>query len=177
MRDEERLGLPRWLDVMGALAGLVLASPLVALATFAVKLCSRGPVLFRQERIGRDGRPFTLLKLRTMRTAKTGAVVTAAGDPRVTAVGRLLRKTKLDELPKLWNVVRGEMALVGPRPEVPSLVRTDEPAWRKVLAVRPGVTDPVTLALLNEEKLLASVADPEAHYQEHLLEFKLEGLP
>ncbi|MCU0235267.1 MAG: sugar transferase, partial [Thermoanaerobaculales bacterium] len=103
-----------------------------------VALSSRGPVLFRQQRVGRGGRPFTMLKFRTMRVGGGGAQVTAAGDGRVTAVGRLLRRLKLDELPELVNVLGGELALVGPRPEVPRFVDLGDPRWRAVLEERPG---------------------------------------
>ena len=175
-------GLPRPVDALLAALGLAVASPLLALAALAVALSSPGPVLFRQERVGRGGRPFTFLKLRTMRHDAGGPGVTAGGDPRVTAVGRLLRRSKLDELPSLWNVVRGEMALVGPRPELPRYVDLDHPDWQAVLAVRPGLTDPVTLALRDEERLLAASAasagsfgGAEPFYRRHLLPFKLAG--
>jgi lipopolysaccharide/colanic/teichoic acid biosynthesis glycosyltransferase len=119
---------------------------------------------------------FTLYKLRTMRVAAAGAQVTAAGDARVTRVGRILRQTKLDELPGLWNVVRGEMSLVGPRPEVPRYVDPNSATWRLVLEARPGLTDPVTLRLRNEEALLAEVGgDRERFYTEALQPFKLAG--
>lgn len=168
-------GLPRWVEAPAAALGLLLASPVLLLAAALIKLSSRGPVLFRQERIGRGGRPFTLLKLRSMLLAGEGPRVTAAGDRRITAVGRLLRKTKLDELPELWNVLRGEMALVGPRPEVPDYVDPEDPLWQPVLTARPGLTDPTTLRLRNEEELLAAQHDPAAFYRQVLLPFKLRG--
>ena len=159
-----------------ALGGLILASPLLALCAGAVLVSSRGPVLFRQQRVGKDGELFTLLKFRTMRVGERGALVTASGDPRVTGVGRILRRTKLDELPELWNVVRGEMSLVGPRPEVPMYVDRSSPLWQDVLAVRPGITDPVTLALRNEEELNAAAGgDPEQFYRHRLQPYKLIG--
>ena len=151
-------GLPRAADVVLALAGLALSLPVLALAGLAVALSSKGPVLFRQERVGRHGVGFLLLKLRTMRQDAVGPAVTAGGDPRVTPVGRFLRRSKIDELPQLWNVLSGEMALVGPRPEVPEYVDSSDPGWRRVLEVRPGMTDPVSLRLRFEEDLLASVA-------------------
>ncbi|MBN1630194.1 MAG: sugar transferase [Thermoleophilia bacterium] len=155
------------------LAGL---SPLLLAAGVAVKLDSRGPVLFRQTRMGRDGQPFRLIKLRTMRVENSGLAVTASDDPRITKVGRLLRRTKIDELPQLWNLVRGDISLVGPRPEVPDYVDLDDPVWQKVLTVRPGITDPVTLKLRNEEALLDSVpGDRDAYYRETLLPYKLQG--
>ena len=116
-----------------------------------------------------------MLKLRTMRTTD-GPEVTAKGDPRVTPIGRVLRKTKLDELPELWNVVRGDMSLVGPRPEAVRYATTASPEWQAVLSVRPGVTDPMTLRLRNEEELLAaSGADYETFYRQYLLPYKLIG--
>jgi lipopolysaccharide/colanic/teichoic acid biosynthesis glycosyltransferase len=163
-------GLPRAVEATLACLGLAVASPilLLAAATFP------RPVLFRQQRVGLNGRPFTLLKLRTMRVAPEGSQLTTAGDARITPVGRWLRRFKLDEIPQLWNVVRGDMSLVGPRPEVPRYV-DDSPLWRQVLSARPGLTDPVTLRLRDEEALLASVGDAESFYRERLLPWKLRG--
>lgn len=168
-------GLPRWFDVIAALFGLAVTLPLLLLCGLGVKLSSPGPVLFRQKRVGQGGRPFFLLKFRSMRVGETGPRVTRSGDRRVTAFGRVLRKLKLDELPELWNVVRGDMALVGPRPEVPEYVNLEDPLWQEVLAVRPGVTDPVTLQLRNEEDLLAQARNTEAFYLEVLQRYKLHG--
>lgn len=171
-----RSGLPRPLEAVLALAGLVAVAPLVAVLAAAVALTSGLPVLFRQTRVGRHGRPFTLVKLRTMRASQGGLEVTAHGDERITAVGRFLRRTKLDELPELWNVLRGEMSFVGPRPEVARYVQTDDPRWQDVLRARPGLTDPVTLRLRNEEGLLGRVeGDRELYYRETLQPLKLEG--
>jgi lipopolysaccharide/colanic/teichoic acid biosynthesis glycosyltransferase len=167
-------GLPRVLEAALACLGLAVASPILLLAAAIFP----GPVLFKQQRVGLNGRPFTLLKLRTMRVAPEGSQLTASGDARITPVGRWLRRFKLDEIPQLWNVVRGDMSLVGPRPEVPRYV-DDSPLWRQVLSARPGLTDPVTLRLRDEEALLASVAsggdDPESFYRERLLPWKLRG--
>jgi lipopolysaccharide/colanic/teichoic acid biosynthesis glycosyltransferase len=169
-------GIPRPVEAALALAGLAATAPLLAAAAVAVRLGSPGPVLFRQQRVGRGGRPFTLLKLRSMLTGSAGAQVTAGGDPRVTPVGAVLRKLKIDELPELWNVVRGDMSIVGPRPEVPRYVDLDDPLWREALEARPGITDPVTLRLRNEEDLLAAVdGDREAFYRQALQPFKLLG--
>jgi lipopolysaccharide/colanic/teichoic acid biosynthesis glycosyltransferase len=168
-----RAGLPRGVEVVLAALALLVAAPLLLSAAMAVTVTSRGPALFRQERVGRGGRPFTLLKLRTMRVGHGGPSLTAAGDPRVTAVGRLLRRTKVDELPSLWNVITGDLALVGPRPEVPGYVDAADPLWVAVLSVRPGITDRVTLTLRNEEALLAAVeGDREAFYREVLGVYK-----
>jgi lipopolysaccharide/colanic/teichoic acid biosynthesis glycosyltransferase len=171
-----RGGLARPVEAVLAAAGLVVAAPVLAVAAVAVAATTGLPVFFRQVRVGRHARPFTLIKLRTMRNAADGPKVTAGNDPRITAVGRLLRKTKLDELPELWNVLRGDMSFVGPRPEVADYVHPDDPLWREVLSVRPGLTDPVTLRLRHEEALLESVAgDREKYYRETLQPRKLEG--
>ena len=168
-------GLPRAADASLAFLGLVLFSPLLLLAALAVRLGSSGPALFRQERVGQGGQQFSLLKLRTMRQESPGPQITRSGDSRVTPVGRVLRRFKLDELPQLWNVVRGDMALVGPRPEVPQYVDQDDPGWQTVLSARPGLTDPVTLELRHEEDLLAQVeGDPEEFYIAKLLPFKVK---
>src|SRR5262245_43774616 len=115
-------GLPRQVEAVIALAGLVMVAPLIALAAIAIAVTSRGPVIFRQKRMGREGHPFTMYKLRTMTAASAGPQVTASDDTRVTPIGKFLRKTKLDELPELWNVLKGDMSLIGPRPEVPRYV-------------------------------------------------------
>lgn len=169
-------GLPRPLEALAALLGLLLCAPLLFLIALAVRLGSAGPALFRQTRIGRHGRPFVLYKFRSMTIDTPGSAVTAADDRRVTPVGRLLRRSKLDELPALWNVLAGDLSLVGPRPEVPRYVDLEDPRWQRVLAVRPGLTDPVTLRLRNEEALLATVeGDRDAFYRHHLLPYKLRG--
>lgn len=168
-------GLPRWVEILLAGGGLLVLSPLLAVAAIAVKLSSRGPVLFRQQRIGRGGRPFTLLKFRSMRQDNNGLAITAAGDSRITTVGRWLRGSKADEFPELWNVLVGEMSFVGPRPEVPRYVDPGDPRWQAVQQARPGLTDPVTLVLRNEEQLLAQVDDTETFYREVLLPYKLIG--
>lgn len=168
-------GLPAWLERPAAAAGLAALSPLLLLCAAAVRWSSPGPVLFRQERAGRGGRRFDLLKFRSMRRDGGGALVTRRGDARVTGAGRILRKLKLDELPGLWNVVRGEVSLVGPRPEVPRFVDLDDQLWVEVLQARPGMTDPVTLRLRNEEELIPPGQDAERFYEETLLPVKLRG--
>lgn len=176
MKKGDADGLPHAFEAALALGALGVLAPLMAGAAIAVRVSSPGPVLFRQIRIGRHGVPFTMLKFRTMRVVKPeeGTKVTASGDNRITPIGRVLRKTKLDELPELWNVVRGEMALVGPRPEVPAYVDMNDPAWRHVLSVRPGITDPVTLKLRNEEELLAQAGgNVDDFYRGTLLPYKL----
>jgi lipopolysaccharide/colanic/teichoic acid biosynthesis glycosyltransferase len=169
-------GLPRQAEAAIALIGLVMAAPLIALTAIAIAVTSRGPVIFRQKRMGRKGQTFTMYKLRTMTAASVGPQVTAGDDPRVTPIGKFLRKTKLDELPELWNILKGDMSLIGPRPEVPRYIDLEDPLWRLVLEARPGIADPMTLRLRNEEALLVEVeGDRERFYLETLLPFKLEG--
>jgi lipopolysaccharide/colanic/teichoic acid biosynthesis glycosyltransferase len=174
-REPFRAGIPRPVETALALAGLLLCSPLLGLTAVVLRVTSPGPILFRQRRVGRGGVEFTLFKFRTMRVHGTGHGVTADGDPRITRLGRWLRRAKLDELPELWNVARGEMSLVGPRPEVPRYVDMTNPLWLRVLEARPGITDPVTLRLRNEEQLIAAAAagDIERFYLETLQPYKL----
>lgn len=168
-------GLPAWFERPVAAGGLVALSPVLLLCAAAVRLSSPGPLLFRQERVGQGGKRFILFKFRTMQTGQEGAQVTRSGDVRITSVGCLLRKLKLDELPELWNIVRGEISLVGPRPEVPRYIDFANPLWAEVLRARPGITDPVTLRLRNEEELLPQGQDPERFYSEVLQPVKLRG--
>jgi lipopolysaccharide/colanic/teichoic acid biosynthesis glycosyltransferase len=172
----ETRGLPRGIELAIAGGALLLALPLLASLALAIALDSPGPVLHGGVRVGRGGRRFRLWKLRSMAVGSSGPGVTAAGDPRVTRIGRWLRKSKLDELPSLWNVLSGDLSLVGPRPEAPEYVDLEDPAWRRVLAVRPGLSDPVTLRLRNEEGLLATAPGPlDETYRRRLLPFKLGG--
>jgi len=165
----------RALDILSATAGLILLSPMFGLVVCCIKLTSRGPVLFRQIRIGQGGRPFQILKFRSMTTQPSNRDlgITIAGDSRATPVGKFLRRFKVDELPQLWNVVRGEMSLVGPRPEVPVYVEEYTPEQRMVLSARPGITDPASLAYRHEEEILAGQGDPEQFYRTKILPDKL----
>ncbi len=170
-----RTGLSRALEVVIAAAGLVAVLPLLVVASAAVAAETPGSPLFAQERVGRAGRRFRLWKLRTMRRGR-GLELTAAGDERITRVGRFLRRWKVDELPQLWNVLVGHMSFVGPRPEVPAFVDPENELWRRVLSVRPGITDPVSLRLRDEEALLAACGgDREIYYRSVLQPFKLRG--
>ncbi len=162
----------RLLDIAASAAALVLLSPVMALIAVAIWIESGSPLLFSQERIGLRFRPFTLWKFRSMR-AGSGPLITAAGDSRVTRVGWFLRRTKLDELPQFWNVLRGDMSLVGPRPEVRRYVDLYRRQYELILSVRPGITDPATIAYRDEELVLAESADPEAAYTEQVLPAKL----
>lgn len=169
-------GLPRPIEAVAAGASLIALSPLLAVTAAAVFVGSGAPVIFRQVRVGRGGAPFTLYKFRTMVNRPGGPAVTAGDDQRITRVGRLLRRTKLDELPELWNVLVGDMSFVGPRPEAPRYVSPEEQRWKRVLSVRPGLTDPTTLSLLDEESVLAAVTgDREEYYMRELLPTKLDG--
>ncbi len=160
------------LDRAVALVALTLFSPLLIAAMIAIFIEDGRPVLFRQVRIGRNGVPFFCLKLRSMRQAP-GARITSSSDSRITRVGRVLRAYKLDEFPQFLNVLRGEMSLIGPRPEVPAYVDLAVPAWRQVLSVRPGISDLATLVYRDEERLLAQASDPEQYYRNELLPRKL----
>ena len=163
----------RLFDVACAAAGLLLLSPVFA-ALAVVILCDDGaPVFFSQTRVGRRGRPFRIWKFRTMRAGSQGRVITAAGDERVTRTGAVLRRLKLDELPQLFNVLKGDMSLVGPRPEVPEYVQFEAPIWQAVLQVRPGVTDLASLLYRDEEKLLGTSRDPNTLYRDLVLPAKL----
>lgn len=165
----------RGLDILVSAPAVVILAPLGLIMAVIIRLADGVPAFFVQRRVGRYGRPFSMLKFRTMvpGAERRGTLVTAAGDPRVTKVGRWLRRTKLDELPQLWNVLMGEMALVGPRPEVPRFVERYSEIERDVLSVRPGLTDPATLAFVDEEERLRGASDPERLYVEELMPAKL----
>lgn len=167
--------MPRWVDIALAAVGLVLTAPLFVVLAFAIWLTSGSPIVFRQIRIGREGRPFVMHKFRTMvaDAQRCGGSLTVGDDPRVTLVGHFLRKSKLDELPQLWNVLRGDMKFVGPRPEVPEYVRLYDESQRAVLQVPPGITDPASIEYRNESMLLALATDPERTYREVILPRKL----
>ena len=166
--------MKRLLDLALSGAGLVMASPILLAAAIAVKVETGGPAFYTGKRVGKDGRTFRIFKLRTMQPGadQQGPAVTAGNDPRITTVGRILRRTKVDELPQLLNVLRGDMSLVGPRPEHPEFVARYTPEQRRVLAVRPGITGPAALAFVDEEERLRG-DDPEAAYLAHLMPQKL----
>ena len=171
-----RGSLKRGLDIALSLPALLILAPILLLLAAVILVTSGSPVLFAQERIGMDGRPFRLLKLRTMcKDASKGLPLTGAGDRRVTRVGKFFRAAKLDELPQLVNVLAGDMSLVGPRPEVPLYVARYTPEQRRVLDARPGLTDPASVLFRDEEVLLGSVPDEsrERYYLEAILPKKL----
>ncbi|RDH83403.1 MAG: sugar transferase [endosymbiont of Escarpia spicata] len=167
----------RLFDLLLTLPGLLLLLPLMAVIALWVRLDSPGPVLFRQQRVGRGGVSFALLKFRSMRfdAEKLGPKVTVGADPRITRSGQFLRKSKLDELPQLFNVVMGQMSLVGPRPEVPEYV-AHYPAeiHDKVLSVPPGITDLASIEFRNENAMLEGVDDPVATYLNEIMPIKLD---
>ena len=165
----------RLFDIVGAALALALLSPLLLLVALRIKLDSPGPVFFRQQRVGRHGVLFRIHKFRTMDHGAPGLQITVGADPRITREGGWLRRTRVDELPQLIDVLQGTMSLVGPRPEVPRYVAHYPPALRaRVLAVRPGITDPASLQALDESALLARAADPEREYIERILPAKLQ---
>lgn len=166
----------RVFDVLVAGAALAATGPALLALAVAIKLDSPGPVLFFQTRVGRGRRPIRVPKLRTMvvDAERKGPAVTAARDPRITRIGSLLRRTKLDELPQLFSVVRGDMSLVGPRPEVEHYVAQYKPEWHRLLEVRPGLTDLASLTFRHEEELLAAANDRERAYIEVIMPLKLQ---
>jgi lipopolysaccharide/colanic/teichoic acid biosynthesis glycosyltransferase len=168
--------LKRAIDILLAALGLAILSPFLALAALAVRLSSPGPVFFRQERVGRGFQPFFILKFRSMvRDApQRGAAITSGEDPRITRVGRILRATKIDELPQLVNVLRGEMSLVGPRPEVPKYVELFRADYEEILRVRPGITDLASLRYHDEAAILGQAENPEEEYVGRVLPEKIK---
>jgi lipopolysaccharide/colanic/teichoic acid biosynthesis glycosyltransferase len=162
-------------DVTLAAMALALTAPLWLAVGAVIRLTSPGPVLYAGRRVGKGGAVFQMYKFRSMRTGadRLGPAVTGAGDPRVTSIGRLLRRTKIDELPQLLNVLRGEMSLVGPRPEAPQYVARYDERQRQVLSVRPGITGPTQLRYRHEEQLLPQ-ADLERVYCTEIMPRKLE---
>jgi lipopolysaccharide/colanic/teichoic acid biosynthesis glycosyltransferase len=152
----------RLFDILASFLGLTILFVPFLVVALIIKITSPGPVLFRQKRIGRWGKEFTIIKFRTMRPgAERGGTITTAGDRRITPIGRILRRFKLDEFPQLWNVLIGRMSLVGPRPDMPGYADRLQGADRRILELRPGITGPASLYFRNEEKLLAARANPQ----------------
>jgi lipopolysaccharide/colanic/teichoic acid biosynthesis glycosyltransferase len=167
--------LKRLFDIVFSLVALLVLLPLLLAFALAVALSSPGGAFFRQVRVGRAGKEFRLLKFRSMRPGSEakGQLTIGGRDPRITPVGYFLRKTKLDELPQLWNVLVGDMSIVGPRPEVPRYVALYDPEQRMVLSVRPGITGMASLDYVDENELLAKADDPERAYVEQVMPAKL----
>jgi len=165
----------RAFDVAFAAAVLLVLSPLFLLLAMLVKLTSKGPILYSQGRVGLDGRIFQIRKFRSMHIGadRAGPALTCSGDRRITRIGRWLRCFKVDELPQLWNVLVGDMSLVGPRPEHPVYVEGYNAEQRQVFTIRPGITDTASIVYRNEEDLLRRASDPERFYREVVLPRKL----
>lgn len=168
-----RLYRKRLFDMVCAALGLLVLSPVLLVCALLVGLTSPGGVLFRQERIGKDGVPFTIYKFRSMRKDNAGLKISTSRDTRITSVGRVLRKTKLDELPQLWNVLKGDMSFVGPRPEVREYTDLYTPEQRQVLMVRPGITGLASIRYRNENELLTASSDPNRTYIDEVMPAKL----
>lgn len=167
--------MTRLFDFLGAVLGLTLLSPGLLLIAALIRLADGGPVFYRQVRVGRGGRPFRIWKFRTMvvDADRIGRALTVSGDPRVTQTGAWLRRWKLDELPQLINVLTGEMGFVGPRPELPRYVALYTESQRRVLDLRPGITDLASIAYRHESDLLEGHDDPEAYYTGTILPDKI----
>ena len=170
-----RLG-KRCIDLILSFIGLLVLSPVLIVLSGLVKFTSPGPVLFKQQRVGKNGRLFWILKFRSMvdGAERMGAGITPVNDLRITQIGAFLRKWKLDEIPQLWNVLRGDMSLVGPRPELPQYVAKYTTEQRQVLKVRPGITDPASLRYRDEGVLLQKSSDPNQLYLQEILPDKLK---
>jgi len=167
--------IKRFVDLILAGTALLVLSPLFLFLAVWVGLSSKGGVFYRQERVGRYGKPFQLIKFRSMRPASDQkGLLTVGNDQRITPVGHILRKYKLDELPQLWNIIKGEMSIVGPRPEVQKYVDYYSPQQRKVLDLRPGLTDFASLEYFEEAQLLANSPNPEKTYIEVVMPAKLD---
>jgi lipopolysaccharide/colanic/teichoic acid biosynthesis glycosyltransferase len=165
----------RFLDIALSAVGVVVLLPVFAIVAIAIKLNSPGPVFFRQQRIGRRFQPFTIYKFRTMKVdaASTGRPISVGDDDRVTRVGGVLRRLKIDEFPQLFNVLKGDMSLVGPRPELKQFVEMYREAYTEILEARPGLTDPASIKYRNEAALLGGCEDPEAEYAQRILPDKI----
>ena len=167
--------MTRFFDILFSCLGLICLSPILLIIYILIKTESKGPGLYAQKRIGKDGKPFKLLKFRTMREGSDkGNQITIGEDERITKTGRHLRKYKLDELPQLVNVIKGEMSLVGPRPEVEKYVRLYTPEQRVVLSVLPGITDYASIQYSNENEILGKAEDPHKMYVEEIMPKKIE---
>jgi len=168
--------LIRFFDIIFSALGLVVLAPVFAVISLKIRLGSKGGSFYIQERIGKDGKAFGLYKFRTMRIGadNEGLLTVGEHDQRITRIGHFLRKTKMDELPQLLNVLKGEMSLVGPRPEVRKYVELYTEAQRKVLSVRPGITDYASIEYVNENELLSQADDPERTYIEKVMPDKIK---
>jgi lipopolysaccharide/colanic/teichoic acid biosynthesis glycosyltransferase len=163
-------------DFLATSVGLIFLIPLFLIVAILIKLQDRGPVFFRQKRVGKDFKPFYIYKFRTMvvNAEKIGPPITKGEDPRITPLGKFLRKFKIDELPQLFNVLKGEMSLVGPRPEVSKYVELFKEDYKKILKIKPGITDYAAIYFRNEEEILKKYPDPEEGYIKEVLPKKIK---
>jgi len=166
----------RLCDILFSLMGLLILSPLFIVVAIWIVIDNPGPVFYRQQRVGKDGKDFGLLKFRSMRVGadKMSLITVGDRDPRVTRAGYYIRKYKLDELPQLWNVLTGDMSLAGPRPEVRRYVELYTDEQRRVLSVRPGITDYASIEYIDENRLLAEAEDPDKTYIEQIMPAKIQ---
>ena len=166
----------RVFDFLATSVGLIFLIPLFLIVAILIKLQDKGPVFFRQKRVGKDFKPFYIYKFRTMvvNAEKIGPPITKGEDPRITPLGKFLRKFKIDELPQLFNVLKGEMSLVGPRPEVSKYVELFKEDYKKILKIKPGITDYAAIYFRNEEEILKKYPDPEEGYIKEVLPKKIK---
>jgi len=158
--------LKRIFDIVFSFIGLIILSPVFIIISILIKIKMPGPVFFHQNRAGRHGRLFRIVKFRTMIPNHGGDTISVKGENRITPLGTILRRYKLDELPELWNVLKGDMSFVGPRPDMPEYISRFSGDEKLILELRPGITGPATLKYANEEELLASVPDPKSFNDE-----------
>ena len=167
--------LKRVFDIIASFCGIIILFPLIIIVSILIKITSKGPVLFKQIRVTKNGKLFKIYKFRTMRENSEGnKQITVGKDNRITGIGHILRKTKLDELPQLFNVLKGEMSLVGPRPEVPKYVDLYTDEQREILKVPAGITDYASIYFSNESELLGEVENPEEFYIKKIMPYKIE---
>ncbi len=160
--------LKRGFDIFASFIGLILFSPIFLVVIPLIRIRTPGPVFFCQKRTGRYGKPFTIYKFRTMTVNHGGSSVSAMGESRITPLGAVLRKYKIDELPELWNILKGDMSFVGPRPDLPEYINRLVGEERRILELRPGLTGPATLKYANEDELLSNISDPQKYNDEIL---------
>lgn len=167
--------LKRMFDILMSFIGIIILLPLMIIIGIIIKLTSKGPILFKQIRVTKNSKLFQIYKFRTMRENSEGnKQITVGNDSRITGIGKILRKTKLDEIPQLFNVIKGEMSLVGPRPEVPKYVELYNDEQKKILQVPAGITDYASIYFSNESELLGKADNPEKFYIEKIMPYKIE---
>ena len=166
----------RVFDIVVSLGALIVLFPFLLLIAIWIKLSSKGAIFYKQERVGKEFKPFMLYKFRSMvvNADKIGPGVTSSDDPRITKIGKILRRTKIDELPQLLNVLKGDMSLVGPRPELIKFVESQKEAYKKVLSVKPGITDNASIAYRDEEEIMKQYDNKERAYKEEVLHQKIK---